>query len=516
MTINAAHRFDFTYVPSRYSMTGRVQAGPDAVAGVAVTVRSAASGAVAGTTVTDDAGRYSLLLPPGDYRVAARKQGWPMTPRFIEVELSTNRPGISFRTTAPLDLPPETVRPPSADPAVVTGVSTWLEGAAVDDRDTARLVYSWSQLSGPAGGAVTFSRNDSNPARRTLATFNRPGFYEIQWAATDTLDGSATGVVTVTVVPVPSAVRVDAPYRVLPAGGVARFDAQVVDQFGFPADGAPPVTWRVVGDVGTVAADGTLTAPDAVESARRGALVARAELPGGIVLVGSATVDAKPRAAVVRRQVFYNNSAYDAHTSGAHDGDDSAIAPDKRPLLAGDRRATAANYTGYVLGLNGIMVDLEGAWGESFTADDFEFAIGLGAGERQWAAPPAPRQVAARTVNYQGRPVRRVTLVWDDGAIRNRWLRVTVLPTDRTGLATPDVFYFGNLAGDTGDAGAGATVARVDALDYTRTLRRWGDIGDLASPFDHDHDGGVAKDDAGVSHHNRGAWIYLISGDGTA
>jgi hypothetical protein len=516
VTINSAQRFDFTYMPSRFSLSGRIQAGPEPVAGVPVTVRHKESGAVAGTTVTDDAGRYTLLLPPGDYTVVPRKPGWPMTPRFMDVDLSINRSNVSFRTTAPVDLPPQMLRPPAAEPDVVHGVSTWLEAFAADDRDTERLVFDWRLLSGPAGGEVAFSRDGSNPARRTLATFSRAGVYQIECGATDTAGGRGTGVVTVTVLLVPTAVRLSNPYRVLPAGGAARFDALVVDQFGLPVDGAPPVMWRLAGDVGAVAADGTVTAPADVAAPRRGTLVAGAQLPGGTVVAGSATVDVKPRAAVVRRQVFYNNSAYDAHTPDAHDGDDSAIAPDKRPLLPGDRRATAANYTGYVLGLNGIMVDLDGAWGDRFTAADFQFAVGYGAGERGWSDAPAPRQVASRTVNYLGRPVRRVSLVWDDGAIRNRWLRVTVLPTDRTGLPAPDVFYFGNLPGDTGDAGAGAPVARVDALDYARTLRRWGAIGDLASPFDHDHDGGVARDDAGASQHNLGAWIFVITGGGVA
>ena len=512
--VEGESQFDFRYVPSDYQVSGRATAGADAVPGAAVTVRDLNRGTVVSTTTTDDSGRYALMLPQGQYTVTARKAGSSFTPRFHEVELTAARLGLDFHAAPPPDRPPVVVRTAAAEPAVVTGVSTWLQTDAADDRDAERLVYSWRVASAPPGGAVSFSRDGSNTARRTLATFNRPGTYEIESAVADTIGGTGTSRVAVTVVPVPSAVRLSEPYRVLPAGGVARLDARVVDQFGLPVDGAPPLSWRVVGDVGTVGDDGTLTAPEAVASARRGALVARAQLPGGVVLAGSATVDVKPRASVVRRQVFYNNSAYDARTPGAHGADDSAIAPDKRPLLPGEARATAANYTGYALGLNGIMVDLDGAWGESFTASDFEFAVGFGAGENRWTAAPAPREVAARAVDYQGRPLRRITLIWDDGAIRNRWLRVTVLPTDHTGLAAPDVFYFGNLAGDTGDAGA--IVARVDALDYTRTLRRRGAIGDPASPFDHDHDGGVAPNDAGVSRRNAGAWVYLITGTGAA
>src|SRR5918998_1770013 len=42
----------------------------------------------------------------------------------------------------------------------------------------------------------------------------------------------------------------------------------------------------------------------------------------------------------------------------------------------------------------------------------------------------------------------RVTLTWAPGAIRGKWVQITVLPSVRTGLASADVFYFGNAAGE--------------------------------------------------------------------
>src|SRR5687767_756317 len=64
-------------------------------------------------------------------------------------------------------------------------------------------------------------------------------------------------------------------------------------------------------------------------------------------------------ATVVARHVFYNNSAFDGRTSGAHAADDAAIAAEKRVLLPGEK-ATFANYTGYSRGINGIMIDIQG------------------------------------------------------------------------------------------------------------------------------------------------------------
>ena len=57
----------------------------------------------------------------------------------------------------------------------------------------------------------------------------------------------------------------------------------------------------------------------------------------------------------------------------------------------------------------------------------------------------------------------RVTIIWADNLIQNEWLQVTVKP-DNTGLAAADVFYFGNLMGESGDN------ATVDISDEDATL----------------------------------------------
>src|SRR3989442_15996863 len=74
----------------------------------------------------------------------------------------------------------------------------------------------------------------------------------------------------------------------------------------------------------------------------------------------------------------------------------------------------------------------------------------------------------------------RVTLIWRDynpldasplpQAVGNGWLTVTVKANYHTGLAQPDVFYFGNLIGEAGDGG-GAAGWRVRALGLTTGKR---------------------------------------------
>ena len=51
-----------------------------------------------------------------------------------------------------------------------------------------------------------------------------------------------------------------------------------------------------------------------------------------------------------------------------------------------------------------------------------------------------------------------------DNAIQNRWLQVTVKATANTGLAFPDVFYFGSAIGDTGNSTTDTAVNTADAL----------------------------------------------------
>ena len=82
----------------------------------------------------------------------------------------------------------------------------------------------------------------------------------------------------------------------------------------------------------------------------------------------------------------------------------------------------------------------------------------------------------------------RITITFVEGIIKNIWLRVTVFPTFRTGLAAPDVFYFGNLIGETGDS---ATSLRVNALDLSAVKRALNGNSIVAGRFDFNRDGRV-------------------------
>jgi len=164
-------------------------------------------------------------------------------------------------------------------------------------------------------------------------------------------------------------------------------------------------------------------------------------------------------ATVTARHVFYNRSAWDGQDAGATVSDDSAIAVDKSPLLPG-QTAAFGHYTSSSRGLNGVMVDIAGLAGTP-TAADFTFRVGNSNTPDSWGPAPSPSSVTVRTgAGIDGSD--RVTLIWPDNAIQKQWLQVTVLATANTGLAIPDVFYFGNAIGDTGDS---AVNAQVNVLD---------------------------------------------------
>ena len=199
---------------------------------------------------------------------------------------------------------------------------------------------------------------------------------------------------------------------------------------------------------------------------------------------------------VVGRHVFYNNGFFDGGDPSAGAADDGAIAADKAALLAG-QSATFANVTSYSRGINGVMVDLASLQVvAALTAADFTFRYGAGADPATWTDAPPPESIAIR-FGAGANGADRVTLVWPDGAIRRTWLRVIVKANANTGLASPDVFYFGNVEGETGDSSAGAALA-VTTLDFLRTKRAMLSDATVNNRHDFNRDGRVSPVDLAI------------------
>lgn len=195
------------------------------------------------------------------------------------------------------------------------------------------------------------------------------------------------------------------------------------------------------------------------------------------------TVDVTADAFIGGRNIFYSGSSFDGgdtvsgtpgDTAIDTDGSDgfdetTAVASDKVALVAGVP-ATLQNYTSYDKGINGIMVDIGNlprdlAGQPTISLADFDFKVGNTATPGLWVAPVAAASPQLEVQEGAGTGGSdRVVITFADGVIKNQWLQVTVLVAPGTGIASPNVHYWGNQIGETG-VGNTATRARVDIND---------------------------------------------------
>ena len=194
-------------------------------------------------------------------------------------------------------------------------------------------------------------------------------------------------------------------------------------------------------------------------------------------------------AEVVARHVFYNNSAWDGDNPLANPSDDSAIDTSKSALLGG-QTATFANYTSYVRGINGVMIDVWGLWGTP-TAGDFEVEVsgvtdGDDAGDYVTTLTPASVTVRAGA-GVGGSD--RVTLIFGDTDMYNkRWCRFRVKASANTGLPSDEVFYWGLAIGETGNNPANAYVNASDRLGARTHSHSFLDPAPVTDEYDFNRD----------------------------
>jgi hypothetical protein len=196
-----------------------------------------------------------------------------------------------------------------------------------------------------------------------------------------------------------------------------------------------------------------------------------------------------PVATILANSVFYNGSKYDGQNGSSNLTDTGAVAPDKEALLPG-QTASFKNITSYSKGINGVIIDVANL-DNLPRFEDFSFRVGTDGDPAQWAVAPAPTYINT----YPGRGPggsTQITIIWDDNAIQNEWLQVGLLANDHTRLASDDVFYFGNLVGETGED------RRVNALDLGAVKRLLNTDAAIDSPVDFNRDGRVNALDLGI------------------
>jgi hypothetical protein len=207
-------------------------------------------------------------------------------------------------------------------------------------------------------------------------------------------------------------------------------------------------------------------------------------------------------ASVVGRHLFYNQSGFDGN-SAAIDGpaDNSAVAPDKSAYIPNGVITTFTNVTSYSRGINGIMVDITGSH-PSITTADFIFKVGNDNTPSSWTTAPAPASlVVISTGGVSGSD--RVEITWASGAIRNKWLEVQVLATGDTGLASPDVFFWGNRIGDSGTS-TPATTFSTTSVDTAQTNASQTGTLNITNLRDFNRLAGVTSIDTAIANANQG------------
>jgi hypothetical protein len=169
--------------------------------------------------------------------------------------------------------------------------------------------------------------------------------------------------------------------------------------------------------------------------------------------------------------------------------------------------------TSYIRGLNGVMIDVANLPpGAGPGVESFAFKTGAAADPSTWTAAAPPTSVTLRRGAGVGGS-DRITLAWNNGAVKNAWLQVTVLATAATGLAAPDVFYFGNLVGEAGDA---TTPSRVSAADLAAVKRDVNGVVGVSSRTDFNRDGKVNALDLAAAKANLFQSLSPITAPATA
>ncbi len=197
---------------------------------------------------------------------------------------------------------------------------------------------------------------------------------------------------------------------------------------------------------------------------------------------------------IVGRHIFYNNSSFDGNDPNPTSADDSAIAPDKAALLPGEK-ATFANYTSFGAGITGIMIDVAGTGGK-INSDAFRFHVG------NTFEPAGASVLAGAGVGGSD----RITFIWPDNTLRNTWLQVTVL-ADVLGLATDDVFYFGNAVAEAGNSPADTRVTSTDLLLARNNPRNFLDPAEINFAYDYNRDQRVNATDVLFARNNVNSFL---------
>jgi hypothetical protein len=154
--------------------------------------------------------------------------------------------------------PPGVATAAAASPNPVSGTTSSLSVLGSDDGGEPGLTYVWATTGTPPG-PVTFSANNTNAAKNTVATFTKAGAYSLQATITDAGGRTAVSTATVTVSAVVTSISVAPTSATITPGSTKTFAATAKDQFGTTLASQPAFIWTVSGG-GTISPAGVFTA----------------------------------------------------------------------------------------------------------------------------------------------------------------------------------------------------------------------------------------------------------------
>lgn len=210
--------------------------------------------------------------------------------------------------------------------------------------------------------------------------------------------------------------------------------------------------------------------------------------------------------------VVVGSHAYHANSVFAASGLDSALDTVKVLAKEGSTEQTLDfdNVINSTRGINGLVFDVDGLGG-TVSSSDFVFQVSPTGAFDVGANPPFSWGLAANPQSVsviQGSP-SRIVIQWPDQAIANRWLRITVLANENTGLPEPEVYYLGHLTGETTGVDQGFFV--VTFADITAIRAAVGSTVSVSSVVDTQKDGVVSFADIAAMRENIAAILPAIT-----
>jgi hypothetical protein len=215
------------------------------------------TGALASSAWSDSNGTYALTnLESGSLTGYAEGPAFAYTPSFSNpVSVGPNATSKNFFQS---NQAPTVATPANASPATVTAKTTTLTVLGADDNPESALTYRW-QTTGSVPATVSFSVNNSNAAKSTVATFSKAGSYPMLVTITDAGGLTVTSAKTVTVNQTYTSILVSPASISVAPSGKAQFTGSRRDQFNNAMASQSTMSWSVSGG-GTVSSSGLFTA----------------------------------------------------------------------------------------------------------------------------------------------------------------------------------------------------------------------------------------------------------------